>query len=432
MATEVQQQASQDTQSVMPNIHNDVMIHRSIYNFASYPESNLPSQMRENIMGSQNTNIPPPSTHPPLMPQPPPAPSPPNPSSSPIITSLDLQLSSHDAYSHWLSTTPHPPPLAKNARRQCDKEFEPVSPSALGLPININYTIAQLKQLASGHGLHRSGTKAVLRGRLHAAIVRSWHATQIQRTFRGHMVRRLLIAKGLDGPRRPSQCSNDTELNTLDPIDSILFANLVNVPNIGGIATLYDADTLQKHMMSQLQRGCDPRDPYTNIPFTKDVAIRMQEEERLAILLGIRDTKSVINVLRLKESQTYTHRVVSLCSHMDTLGHTTDTDWFLNLDSTQWRKMCSELADIWSYRARLDNRARHRIAGTWPIAIPHADWSHAEIRNSGMDQLERLAYRGVDREAQALGTYYILIALTMVSNNAAGVLSWLYEAGRMT
>ncbi len=442
MATEVQRQpqpqhipqASQYPSTVTPSQLHDIYV----MPFAIFPNDPLPSNMRGSVTAAAtHSNLPIPSTQS-LMPQPPPTPlasprpllaaSPVPPAPRPAPT-----LSPAEAYAHWLATTPSPPPLAHNARRPRPEEFAPVPPSPQGLPISLNYTIAQLKQLASDHRQRRSGTKAVLRGRLHAVLVRSWHATQIQRTFRGHLVRRLLRAKGLDGPRRPTHCANDTELITLDPVDSIPFADLVNVPNVGGVATLYAASTLQKHMMCQLQRGCDPCDPYTNTPYAKDVAIRMQEEERLARLLGVRTVKSAIGVLRLgEERRTHTHRVVSLCSHLDTLGHTTDTDWFLNLDSGHWRRLCSELADIWSYRARLDNQTRRRIAGTWPIAIPQADWSHAEIRSSGMDQLERLAYRGVDREAQALGAYYALIALTMVSDSAAMALPWLHEAGRLT
>jgi hypothetical protein len=443
MTTEVQQQpqpqqihqASQYPSTVTPSQSNYIYT----VPFAMFPTNSQPSQMRPAPSSAAHSNLPIPSTHPP-MPQPPPdalphsAASPATPATPATPSPPAAQTPSPaDAYAHWLTTTPAPPPLAHNARRPRPEEFAPVSPSPQGLPVSINYTIAQLKQLASDHRQRRSGTKAVLRGRLHAVLVRSWHATQIQRTFRGHLVRRLLRAKGLDGPRRPAHSANDTELITLDPVDSIPFADLVNVPNVGGVATLYTASTLQKHMLCQLQRGCDPCDPYTNTPYAKDVAVRMQEEERLARLVGVRTAKSVVGVLRLgDERRTHTHRVVSLCSHLDTLGHTTDPSWFLGLDSGHWRRLCSELADIWSYRARLDNLTRRRIAGTWPIAIPQADWSHAEIRSSGMDQLERLAYRGVDREAQALGAYYALIALTMVSDSAAMALPWLHEAGRLT
>ena len=343
-------------------------------------------------------------------------------------------------YVNWLANTPVAPPLAVQARRQREQEFEMVNPNPCGLPTTVNHTNAQLKAIASEHNLRRGGTKAVLRQRLHAYLVRSWHAARIQACFRGFLFRRYLEVKGLDGPKRPRKVSNEVELESMDPIEDIAFDHLFNIPNAGGIATLYDIRSLKRHIHNQMSQRREPADPYTNMPFGSEVSKRMQEEQRLAVLLRRRKLGTpescgqvVLAQPRMMSVQTFQADVVNVCTQLDSLGHTTDPEWFLGLSSLQWRRLCVELADIWSYRARLSPRMRQRIGGgTWPIAIPSLDWSVAEIRTRALFQVERLVYRGEDEEARALGAYYVLIALTMVCPQAAEALPWLHQAGRLS
>lgn len=321
-----------------------------------------------------------------------------------------------------------------------------VNPNPCGLPTTINHTNAQLKAIASEHNLRRGGTKAVLRQRLHAYLMRSWYAARIQAWFRGHLFRRYLKVKGLEGPKRPSKVSNDIELETMDPVTDIHLDHLFNIPNAGGIATIYDIRSLKRYIRSQVSQRREPADPYTNIPFGPEVSKRMQEEQKLAVLLGRRELGTPESSGRAVSSgsagqgqinnvggRSFQADVVNVCTQLDSLGHTTNPEWFLGLSCSQWRRLCIELADIWSYRAGLSPGMRRRIGGgIWPIAIPSLDWSVTEIRTRALFQVERLVYRGDDEESRALGAYYVLIALTMVCPQAAEALPWLYQAGRLS
>lgn len=359
----------------------------------------------------------------------------PQPPASPPPNPMELYIA-------WLANTPAVPALAARARRQREQEFEMVKPNPCGLPTTINHTNAQLKAIASEHNLRRGGTKAVLRQRLHAYLVRSWHATRIQACFRGHLFRQYLAAKGLDGPRRPHKVSNDIELESMDPVTDIEFDQLFNIPNAGGIATLYNIRSLKRHIDNQVSQRREPADPYTNMPFGPEVSKRMQEEGRLARLLGRRalgasGSSGRVALARpagrVMDVGSFQADVVNVCTQLDSLGHTTNPEWFLGLSSSQWRRLCVELGDIWSYRAGLSPRMKQRIGGgTWPIAIPSLDWSVTEIRTRALFQVERLVYRGEDDESRALGAYYVLIALTMVCESAAEALPWLYQAGRLS
>jgi hypothetical protein len=45
-----------------------------------------------------------------------------------------------------------------------------------------------------------------------------------------------------------------------------------------------------------------------------------------------------------------------------------------------------------------------------------------------LEVLEKLFNTGVDKDSKSLGAYYVLGALTLVNENAASSLPWLYQS----
>jgi len=368
------------------------------------------------------------------------------PSVSPVTSTLPTAQDGLADYKNWLTNTPHPPPLAPRAQRPRPEELEPLHPSKIGLSTNLNYNIAQLKQFASEYKLRRTGNKGVLRQRLHAHLVRSWHATRIQAVYRGHLFRRYLRTKGLLTPARPNNTTNDEELETLEPVSGIPLDRLYVISNAGGMPTVYDVDVLRKLLRTQREREKTPYDPYTNVPFAQGDLERLQEEGRLKGLLGRGGVKAgsvaggsvtdiqpavVINPEAVAANM-FRLRIIGLCSQLDSLGHITNPSWFFDLGTEGWRRLCVELSDIWGYRAQLSQDIKARVAGDFRVPIPSRTISNAVIRHRALNQAERMVYRGVDRDSKMLGANYLLIALTLVSPEAAEALPWLYQAGRLS
>jgi len=50
------------------------------------------------------------------------------------------------------------------------------------------------------------------------------------------------------------------------------------------------------------------------------------------------------------------------------------------------------------------------------------------IKKNVLDILEKLVNSGVDKDNKSLGAYYVLGALTLVNNNAATSLPWLFQS----
>ena len=338
-------------------------------------------------------------------------------------------------YVEWLAETPKAMPLRARATRQSKQEFEMPLPSKEGLGGNVNYTIEQLKATASSLRLRRSGTKAVLRQRIHAALVRSHYASCIQSHYRGHLFRRYVKSKGLIRCRRPIDPSNETELLSLERVESIVFDNLINVPNHGGKDTVYSAVTLNNLIAKQLISRRVPLDPYTNMPFKQEELARIREENRLAVLLKRRELQSSNSMSREESNQAdynlvnLTHVVMEICSHLDSLGHITNPEWFLALSTNQWRVLNNNISDIWIYRAQLPVEMRLAIGGRANLGFIRRGLSPGVVMRRVIDNIRRLIMRSHDRQHQALGAIYVLIALTQVSPNAAEALPALHEAG---
>jgi hypothetical protein len=52
----------------------------------------------------------------------------------------------------------------------------------------------------------------------------------------------------------------------------------------------------------------------------------------------------------------------------------------------------------------------------------------SELRTIAVSIISNIVKRGVSREDQCLGAFYVLATLTLVNQNARSALPWLYEA----
>ena len=359
--------------------------------------------------------------------------------STQLNTQSDTSEYSFDEYINWLSETPKVMSLSPRSMRQSKQEFEMPLPTKEGLGNSVNYTMEQLKATAAYLRLRRSGTKAVLRQRIHSALVRSHFASCIQSHYRGHLFRRYLQAKGLGGSKRPKGPTNNTELLSLEPVESIDFDNLINVPNDGGKDTLYSAETLNMLIENQFQSKRQAFDPYTNLPFKQEDLARIREERKLAIILKRRKAKTGNSNLRVERSlngdedefnhANLTRIVMEICSHLDSLGHITDPEWFLSLTSPQWRLLNNNLSDIWVYRAQLPANVRMAIGGRANLGFLRRGLPYNVIMRRVIDNIRCLIMSSQNRDHQALGAIYVLIALAQVSIAAADAMPTMYEAG---
>ena len=94
-----------------------------------------------------------------------------------------------------------------------------------------------------------------------------------------------------------------------------------------------------------------------------------------------------------------------------------------------------ELADIWNYRAQIEIQMKRNICP--PNGDPFRNLSMnyigseqdiCNIRKVILEVLEKFVNNGIDKDSKALGACYVLGALTIVNEDAATSLPWLFQS----
>ena len=128
-------------------------------------------------------------------------------------------------------------------------------------------------------------------------------------------------------------------------------------------------------------------------------------------------------------------RALTLFQTIDSLGNYSDPQWFLSLDRNKIIKFVRELCDIWNYRAQLSQETKRNICP--PNGDPFRNLSMPYIHTEGnmynvkkvvLEVLEKLVNSGSDKDSKSLGAYYVLGGLTLVNQEAASSLPWLFQS----
>jgi hypothetical protein len=108
----------------------------------------------------------------------------------------------------------------------------------------------------------------------------------------------------------------------------------------------------------------------------------------------------------------------------------------MELNTINLIKMARELYDIWAYRAPLTLETKLAICPPNGNPFRTIEPLSSLIHTNSLDQLrerilivlEKMVNSGIDKDNKCLGAFYVLASLTLVSENAATSLPWLYQA----
>jgi len=129
-------------------------------------------------------------------------------------------------------------------------------------------------------------------------------------------------------------------------------------------------------------------------------------------------------------------RALTLFQNINALGNYSDAKWFLDLNKIQLMKLVREIIDIWNYRAHLTVETKRHICPPYgnpfcnlpPPVILNSIENLDELRKIILIVLEKLVNTGINNDNKCLGAYYVLGSLTLVNNDVALALPWLYQA----
>lgn len=296
----------------------------------------------------------------------------------------------------------------------------------------INYNVQQLKIMCKFYKLKRSGNKKELIRRIYNFLSYSEYAVIIQKTFRMYLVKRFIKNQGPALYNR-NDCVNDTDFYTLDSIHNIPLRQFISYRDEKGfvygfdICSLYNLFKTSKHKTTN---------PYTREKFPNYLIRYMWDMIYIAKPLKYNVNIKIEKTLdTVSEEQRVILDITRVFQQIDALGNYTDQSWFLDLNVGQLIQYVKHLYDIWSYRAQLSNETKRNICH--PTGNPFRFLPHLSrlvrrdltfVRKSIIRVINELISTGIDDSCKNLGAYYSLASLTLVSQEAAIALPWLYES----
>jgi hypothetical protein len=322
------------------------------------------------------------------------------------------------------------PPIQKNKRKKVSIEnFEILDYKNYHELTEKNYNVSQLKSICRFYKLKKSGNKKELIFRVYNYLKFSTFALKIQRVFRGHLVRYL---DKLKGPGVRSNCVNETDFYTLDNLKDLDKSQFYSFKDDDGFIYGFDICSLYNMIVKEKQK----KNPYNRkeLPVQK-IYNDIKHIIKISKLYGIKINIELDNDLsNFSQEKQVEMRAINLFQQIDGYGFITDSKWYLNLDRHHLKRFVRELLDIWQYRAQISNDTKRKINPQYgdpffTLNIPVLLHKCYEVmRKRVLDIIEIFITKGIDNDARALGTYYILGALTTVNHDAATSLPWLYES----
>jgi hypothetical protein len=297
---------------------------------------------------------------------------------------------------------------------------------------NYNYNVSQLKIIAKNYKLKISGNKNELVSRVFTFLYLSSYIIKIQKVFRGHIVKRYIRLHGPAATKR-NLCTNSTDFVSMEPLEEIKFNQFLSYKDEDGFIYGFDITSLF-NLFSK--NGNINNNPYNRnkIPDTilKNIKtlLRLSKILKITIVLDLEDETPSISEEKVVEL-----RALSLFQNIDSLGNYSNCNWFLSLNRNQIIRFVRELADIWSYRAQLSVETKRAICPpngdpfrNLNMSVIHISQNFNIVKKVVLEVLEKLVNTGVDKDSKSLGAYYVLGALTLVNQDAATSLPWLFQS----
>ena len=298
-----------------------------------------------------------------------------------------------------------------------------------------DYNVSQLKRIAKNYKIKVSGNKNELRKRIYKYLHDSWYSIIIQKYLRRYYVKQFLKLKGPAILNR-TLCTNTQDFYSLLNINEIEFNNFISFNNDNTVFG-YEITSLLYYLKSNKNVI---KNPYTGIIFSEEEINTLNRVIKMTnVLYPDLDLKSVEkDIIQQQKSQpdNIKNKYISICQKIDELGHYSQINWFYTLSNRQIIRFIRELRDIWIYRAQLTDESKKKICHPHgkpfsfiesQITIIHT-WNIRTLHNIVIRLCENFLFNSLNDEHAGLGAFYILGALTIVNNDAANALPWLFQS----
>lgn len=301
---------------------------------------------------------------------------------------------------------------------------------------HINFNVKQLKELCRYYKLKISGNKNELIKRAYEYLKKSSSIVKIQCLIRKYFCK---LSISLRGPALFNRelSTNDSDFYTFDKIKNIPFYNFISWREEKNIFS-FDIYSLHELLWQNYKNKSKKNtlNPYNRSKISEEISKNLMQIIRLNKIHG---SPFIVNKISNENEISITsvnNKIMDICLRIDSLGNYTDVNWFKCLGRRQIIKFINVLYDIWNYRAQIPDNVKREICSPngRPFAFFNNNYSYLcnlEILNLKLifvKIIENLINKGINSSSSSLGAMYVLSALTLVNNDAAESMPWLYQS----
>jgi len=330
---------------------------------------------------------------------------------------------------------------AKTKNLQSTKKMEKINDDTIIVPkfnesdklLRYDYKLQQLKNFAKYYKLKVTGNKQQLVSRIYSFLFLSNSVLNMQKIIRGYLQRKYNKYHGPAYLNR-SMCINNIDFLSMEELKEIPKEQFFSFKDEDGF--VYGFDILSLHNLIYKCNGAI-KNPFNKKPILSKVLEDFRTLLRLSRVLNIVICTELNDVTKeVSNKKSIELRALTLFQNIDSLGNYSNAEWFLKLNRNQYIKFYRELLDIWQYRAPLTIQTKRDICP--PNGNPFGRLQNVQLvtvlenlddlRKNILDIIDKFVNLGIDKDSKCLGAYYVLGALTLVSEDAATSLPWLYQA----
>ena len=251
-------------------------------------------------------------------------------------------------------------------------------------------------------------------------------ATQkIQTCYRGWKVRHIVETQGM-AALDIGLCNNEVDPITMEDLTDVPRTQLFCFRDIDGKYYGFDVQPFWKWVQSGNDSNPFTRNQMSDV--TKAKLVKCWEASCMY-------SSGVIDVDQVSQTWTVTEKAFDLFHSIYLLtGNFVDEAWFLQLDRIDLMRMYRVLHDIWMCQIDMSMEERLRFSPLdKPIMIHLYDvcfrrrFNYKKLQEVMLGDLDRMLSNPVDKQEKCTAAMWILISLTMVSNQAARMLPHLTQ-----
>jgi len=294
-----------------------------------------------------------------------------------------------------------------------------------------NYKQSFLKEICKFYKLKISGNKPILNNRIYLYLLSCNSAIILQKYCRRYFVQTYfkLIGPAL---QNRSLCMNSTDFFTFENINDIKYNNFFSYKEEDNSIWGFSIISIYNLFIKSDKQTINPYNRnIIDLTYLNDVKhlIKLNKIFNNPINIILND-----NVECISEKKKIEFKCLELFQYIDELGNYTDISWFTSLTSNLLIQFLRELYDIWQYRLQLDIKTKQEICYPDGNPFKYINFNHLHnytfiyLQKTILSVIEQFIKSGISNVSRNLGANYVLCGLTLVNDNAAIAMPWLYQS----